>query len=291
MENDSTVSNQPASEPDEPAGNAALTSIYDSGTPVADSDWDEPREQELGGRMTFLEHLDELRKRIMYSLIALVLTSTAGWVFREQVFQILRSPLGDAVGKLVYTRVTDTFTIWLKIAVAFGIFLACPFLLLQVWLFISPGLYRKEKRYAIPFLLSGTVLFVSGGLFAYYLILPLSLNFLITELGASLQPMLTAVDYFSFVVIIVVGMGGVFQLPVLVAFLSLFGLITPGFLWKNFRYAVLLIVIVAAVVSPTPDALNLLFWVGPMIVLYLGSIVVSWMFQRRRLRAAPRNQN
>ena len=110
-----------------------------------------------------------------------------------------------------------------------------------MWLFISPGLYRKEKKYSIPFLLSGTALFVTGGLFAYYIILPLSLNFLIKELGASLQPMLTAVDYFSFVVIIVVGMGAVFQLPVLVAFLSLFGLITPCFLWKNFRYAVLLI--------------------------------------------------
>ena len=292
MENDSKGPNQTPPEQLEPAStDDALTSIYDSGAPVDDSDWGEPEEKELGGRMTFLEHLDELRKRIMYSLIALVLTSVAGWVLREQLFQILRAPLGDAVPTLVYTRVTDTFTIWLKIAVAFGIFLSCPFLLLQVWLFISPGLYRKEKRYAIPFLLSGTTLFVSGGLFAYYLILPLSLNFLIKELGASLQPMLTAVDYFSFVVMIVVGMGGVFQLPVLVAFLSLFGLITPGFLWNNFRYAVLLIVIVAAVVSPTPDALNLAFWVGPMIVLYLGSIVVSWVFQRRRLRAEAREQD
>ena len=291
MENDSKATNQPASEQLEPAADEALTSIYDSGTPVEDSDRGEPEEKELGGRMTFLEHLDELRKRIMYSLIALVLTSVAGWVFREQLFQILRSPLGDAVPNLVYTRVTDTFTIWLKIAVAFGIFLACPFLLLQVWLFISPGLYRKEKKYAIPFLLSGTALFVTGGLFAYYLVLPLSLNFLIKELGASLQPMLTAVDYFSFVVIIVIGMGAVFQLPVLVAFLSLFGLITPGFLWKHFRYAILLIVIVAAVISPTPDALNLTFWVGPMIVLYLGSIGVSWIFQRRRLRAEALEQD
>ena len=289
MENDSTPPpNEPEPEESDSQGSDALTSIYDSGGPVAESDSDAPEENELGGRMTFLEHLDELRKRILYSLIALVVTSAVGWIFREQIFQILRAPLGDAVPNLVYTKVTDTFTIWLKIAVAFGICLASPFILLQVWLFISPGLYRKEKKYSIPFLLSGTALFVTGGLFAYYIILPLSLNFLIKELGASLQPMLTAVDYFSFVVIIVVGMGAVFQLPVLVAFLSLFGLITPGFLWKNFRYAILLIFIVAAIVSPTPDALNLTFWAGPMILLYLVSIGVSWVFQRRRLRAETR---
>ena len=291
MENDSTPPpNEPESEERDSEGSDALTSIYDSGGPVEESDWDDSEEKELGGRMTFLEHLDELRKRIVQSLIALVVTSAAGWIFREEIFQILRAPLGDAVSSLVYTKVTDTFTVWLKIAVAFGIFLASPFILLQVWLFISPGLYRKEKKYSIPFLVSGTALFVTGGLFAYYIILPLSLNFLIKELGASLQPMLTAVDYFSFVVIIVVGMGAVFQLPVLVAFLSLFGLITPGFLWKNFRYAILLIFIVAAVVSPTPDALNLSFWAGPMILLYLGSIGVSWVFQRRRLRAEAREQ-
>ncbi len=292
MENDfPPPPHEPESKERDSEDSEALTSIYDSGAPVEVSDSDVPGEKELGGRMTFLEHLDELRKRIVQSLIALVLTSAAGWIFREQIFEILRAPLGDAVQTLVYTKVTDTFTIWLKIAVAFGIFLASPFILLQVWLFISPGLYRKEKKYSVPFLVSGTALFVAGGLFAYYVILPLSLNFLIKELGARLQPMLTAVDYFNFVVIIVVGMGAVFQLPVLVAFLSLFGLITPRFLWKNFRYAILLIFIVAAVVSPTPDALNLSFWAGPMILLYLGSIGVSWVFQRRRLRAEAREQD
>ena len=292
MENDfPPPPHEPESKERDSEDSEALTSIYDSGAPVEVSDSDVRGEKELGGRMTFLEHLDELRKRIVQSLIALVLTSAAGWIFREQIFEILRAPLGDAVQTLVYTKVTDTFTIWLKIAVAFGIFLASPFILLQVWLFISPGLYRKEKKYSVPFLVSGTALFVAGGLFAYYVILPLSLNFLIKELGARLQPMLTAVDYFNFVVIIVVGMGAVFQLPVLVAFLSLFGLITPRFLWKNFRYAILLIFIVAAVVSPTPDALNLSFWAGPMILLYLGSIGVSWVFQRRRLRAEAREQD
>ncbi len=291
MENDSPPpSNEPASEETGSGESDALTSIYDSGAPVEEGDLD-GKERELGGRMTFLEHLDELRKRIMHALIALVVTSAAGWFFREQILDILQAPLPDDPEiTLVYTKVTDAFTVWLKVSVAFGIFLASPFILLQVWLFISPGLYRREKKYSIPFLVSGTALFVAGGLFAYYIILPFSLRFLIQDLGASLQPMLTAVDYFSFVVIIVVGMGAVFQLPVLVAFLSLFGLITPRFLWKNFRYAVLLIFIIAAIVSPTPDALNLSFWAGPMILLYLGSIAVSWVFQRSRLRAEARER-
>ena len=277
--------NQPESEQSDslPGPENALASIYDSGSPP-DEDGIDVEEQQLGGRMTFLEHLDELRKRILYSLIALVVTTGASWFFREQVFDVLRAPLGDAVATLVYTRVTDTFMIWLKVSIAAGVFLASPVILLQVWLFISPGLYRKEKRFAVPFLLSGTLLFITGGLFAYFVILPISLNFLIKELGKSLHPMLTAVDYFTFVVMILLGMGVVFQLPVLVAFFSRFGLITPGFLWKNFRYAVLLIVIIAAIVSPTPDALNLTLWVAPMVLLYFGSIGVSWVFQKRRLR-------
>ena len=264
-----------------------LSSIYDSGSPLEDSETTDDEESVLGGRMTFLEHLDELRRRIFFSLIALVLGTGACWFFREQIFLFLKQP-GDATitdFELVYTKVTDTFTIWLKVAVAGGIVLSLPFILTQVWFFISPGLYRKEKRYAIPFLLSGTLLFLTGGSFAYLIILPASLGFLVNNLGESLTPMIMAVDYFSFVVLILVGMGAVFQLPVVVAFLSLFGLVTPRFLWKHFRYAVLIIFIVAAIVSPTADAMNLTFWAAPMIVLYLISIVVSWIFNRRRDRA------
>ncbi len=285
MYNDTTPPDHPKSKPMDSASESdnPLASIYNSGSP-SDIEETDKKEQQLGGRMTFLEHLDELRKRILYSLIALIVTSSASWFFREQIFDILSAPLGDAVPGLVYTKVTDTFMIWLKVSVATGVFIASPFILGQIWLFISPGLYRKEKRFAIPFLVSGTSFFVLGALFAYYIILPVSLNFLIKDLGKSLQPMLTAVDYFGFVVIILLGMGTVFQLPVLVAFFSRFGLITPQFLWKNFRYAALLIVILSAILSPTPDALNLTLWVAPTLLLYLGSIGVSWIFQKKRLK-------
>ena len=263
-----------------------LASIYDSGSPIPSSEVTN-EEASLGGRMTFLEHLDELRRRIFFALIALVLATGACWFFREQIFLFMKEPGTSAITdfELVYTKVTDTFTIWLKVAVAGGIFLSSPFILSQVWSFISPGLYRKEKRYAIPFLVSSTLLFLTGGAFAYMVILPASLGFLVNNLGSSLKPMITAVDYFSFVVLILVGMGTVFQLPVVVAFLSLFGLVTPKFLWKHFRYAILIIFILAAIVSPTADALNLTFWAAPMLALYLVSIGVSWVFNRRRSQA------
>jgi sec-independent protein translocase protein TatC len=269
---------------DEPADQ--LASIYDSGSPVPPSKVAD-KEASLGGRMTFLEHLDELRRRIFFSLTALVLATGACWFFREQIFVFMKGPGASTITdfELVYTKVTDTFTIWLKVAVAGGIFLSSPFILSQVWFFISPGLYRKEKRYAIPFLVSSTLLFLTGGAFAYLVILPASLGFLVNNLGSSLKPMITAVDYFSFVVLILVGMGTVFQLPVVVAFLSLFGLVTPRFLWKNFRYAILIIFILAAIVSPTADALNLTFWAAPMLALYVASIGVSWVFNRPRPQA------
>ena len=239
----------------------------------------------LGSTMTFLEHLDELRKRILHSAAAVAIAFCICWTFSEQIFRFLAVPIADVVGgmdQLIFIRPTEPFSIWVKVSLVAAIFLAAPYLVLQVWLFIAPGLYRKEKSYAVPFLLSSTFLFLLGGAFAYYVILPTALEFLINQFGAPFRAMVSALEYFNFEVVILVGMGLVFQLPVLVAFLSLFGLITPGFLWKNFRYAFLLILIVAAVISPTADALNLFLWSGPMVVLYLISIVISWIFKRRR---------
>jgi len=241
-------------------------------------------DRELGARMTFLEHLDELRKRILFSIIGMGVGFAVCWIFREQIFAFIQYPILQVLKKLVVTRPTEAFTIYMKVAFVGGIFVAAPVILVQVWMFIAPGLYRKEKRFVLPFLLSSTVLFLLGGAFAYYIVLPPALKFLILEFGAQFTPMITAEDYFDLVFVIIVGMGVVFQLPVLIAFLSMFGLITPRFLWRNFRYAFLLITIIAAVVSPTTDPFNLLLWTGPMVILYLISIGVSWVFKRRRAK-------
>jgi sec-independent protein translocase protein TatC len=276
------------------AEGSALPAATDSGDekppekPRRRSVLDDDEEPELGGRMTFLEHLDELRKRIMRSVIAVVVTFCVAWIFREQIYGFLAVPIHEVVEKLVVIKPTEPFTIYLKVSFTAAIFLAAPFILSQVWLFIAPGLYRKEKIYAFPFLFFSTALFVLGGVFAYYVILPPALNFLLLEFGAEFQPMISAVEFYDFELLIIIGMGVIFQLPVLVAFLSIFGLITPGFLWRNFRYAFLLITIVAAIVSPTTDPFNLFLWSGPMVILYGISIAISWVFQFRRKRAAKR---
>jgi sec-independent protein translocase protein TatC len=266
--------------------------------PLSDGSGDEEPPEgdgpDLGGAMTFLEHLDELRKRIVHSASAIAIAFVGCWIFREEIFKILALPIADVVApgqgveagmkELIFLSPTEPFSIWMKVSFVGAIFAASPYILFQVWLFIAPGLYRKEKSYAIPFLVSSTGLFLLGGTFAYIVILPTALEFLINQFGRLFRPMVSAIEYFNFEVLILVGMGVVFQLPVLIAFLSLFGLVTPRFLWKNFRYAFLLILIVAAVVSPTADALNLFLWSGPMVVLYLFSIGVSWVFQRRRAK-------
>ncbi len=248
----------------------------------------------LGGAMTFLEHLDELRKRLLHSAAAIAIAFSVCWAFSEQIFTFLAVPIANVVApgqdieagmkELVFLRPTEPFSIWIKVSFVAALFLSAPYLLLQVWLFIAPGLYRKEKSYAIPFLVSSTLLFMVGGAFAYYVILPTALEFLINEFGRPFRAMVSAIEYFNFEVIVLVGMGMIFQLPVLVAFLSLFGLISPGFLWRNFRYAFLVILIVAAVISPTADVLNLFLWSGPMLVLYVISIGISWIFKKRRER-------
>ena len=252
---------------------------------------EEEEGSELGGRMTFLEHLDEFRKRILRSVIAVLVTFCVAWVFREQIYGFLAMPIHEVVEKLVVIKPTEPFTIYLKVSFTAAIFMAAPFILSQVWLFIAPGLYRKEKAYAFPFLFFSTILFILGGVFAYYVILPPALNFLLLEFGAEFQPMISAVEFFDFELLIIVGMGAIFQLPILVAFLSIFGLVTPGFLWRNFRYAFLIITIIAAIVSPTTDPFNLFLWSGPMVILYGISIGISWIFQLRRKRAQKKAQD
>lgn len=282
---ESTVENPSADLPAPPAEESSpVVEDKASDAPLSAGYESEPEEEEkeLGGRMTFLEHLDELRKRIMHALISIIVTFVVSWIFREQIFEFLSMPITQVVEKLVVIKPTEAFTIYLKVSFVAAVFLAAPYILLQVWFFIAPGLYRKEKGYALPFLFSSTLLFILGGAFAYYVVLPPALNFLLLEFGSKFEHMISAVEFFDFEMLIVIGMGVIFQMPVLVAFLSIFGLITPRFLWKNFRYAILIITIIAAVVSPTTDPFNLFLWSGPMILLYTVSIGISWVFKRRR---------
>jgi len=251
-------------------------------------------EKESMQTMGFLDHLEELRKRIIYSIVAVAVGFFACWWKVEAIYDVMQRPIMDALKangmseKLVYLNPTEPFNLYLKIAALAGLFLTSPFVLYQVWMFISPGLYRKEKKYVIPFMVSTISLFSIGGIFGYKFVYPYALTFLI-NFGKQFQPMITVGEYKQLFLSVVLGMGLIFEMPILVFFLSLMGIMSAGFMLKNFRYAILVIFIIAAIVTPTTDILNMCIFAAPMIALYAISIGVAWLVHPKQ-RAARREK-
>ena len=251
-------------------------------------------EKESMQTMGFLDHLEELRKRIIYSIVAVAVGFFACWWKVEAIYEIMQRPIMDALKangmseKLVYLNPTEPFNLYLKIAALAGLFLTSPFVLYQVWMFISPGLYRKEKKYVVPFMVSTISLFSLGGVFGYKFVYPYALTFLI-NFGKQFQPMITVGEYTQLFLSVVLGMGLIFEMPILVFFLSLMGIMSAGFMLKNFRYAILVIFIIAAIVTPTTDILNMCIFAAPMIALYAISIGVAWLVHPKQ-RAARREK-
>jgi sec-independent protein translocase protein TatC len=250
-------------------------------------------EEQLNGKqMSFLEHLEELRTRLLRSIYSLLVGTAICFYFHEQIYHYLAKPLTDtlrAAGmnpKLAYTNPVDPFNLYIKISIVCGIFLASPYILLQLWLFISPGLYRHEKKYIWPFVLLTSSLFICGGFFAYWLAFPKALAFLV-GFGRDFQPVVTIHEYWDLAMSIMVGVGLVFELPVVVLLLSIFGIVTPKFLWRNFRYAVLITAALAAAIVPSNDLATLfVVWI-PLVGLYVLSIGLSWLvyFKRKQKNA------
>ena len=247
-------------------------------------------EKESMPTMGFLDHLEELRKRIIRSIIYVAVGFFVCWWKVEKIYDIMQRPIMDALRnngmseKLVYLNPTEPFNLYLKIAALAGLFLTSPFVLYQVWLFISPGLYRKEKKYVVPFMVSTITLFAAGGYFGYRFVYPYALSFLI-GFGKQFQPMITIGEYTSLFLTVILGMGLIFEMPILIFFLSLMGIVSAGFMWKNFRYAILVIFIIAAIVTPTTDMLNMCIFAAPMIVLYALSIGVAWIVHPKQREA------
>jgi sec-independent protein translocase protein TatC len=244
--------------------------------------------------MGFLDHLEELRRRIVYSIAAVAVGFFACWWKVERIYGVMQRPIMDALRangmseKLVYLNPTEPFNLYLKVAALAGLFLTSPFVLYQVWMFISPGLYRNEKRYVVPFMASTIALFSAGGYFGFKIVYPAALNFLIS-FGKQFQPMITIKEYTELFLSIILGMGLIFEMPILVFFLALMGIVTAGWMWKNFRYSILIIFIVAAIVTPTTDILNMCIFAAPMIALYALSIGIAYMVHPRQ-RAARREK-
>jgi sec-independent protein translocase protein TatC len=258
--------------------------------PPADDDDDDGEE---GGmlRMSFMEHLEELRTRIIRALLGFGVIFLLCVIFAYQLFDIVERPglialknTGDPKAQLVAIDVLENFQIiWVWTPVVAALFLGSPWILYQVWAFISPGLYRREKKWAVPFVLSTAGLFILGGLFGYFVALPYGLSFLFS-LGtyAHVTPMISIDRYFDRFVDVMLGIGLVFELPVLIFFLTLLRVVSPSFLLNHSRYAILGIVIVAAIVTPTPDAFNLMLFSVPMCMLFFLGIFASYLLVLRR---------
>lgn len=242
-------------------------------------------------RMSFLEHLEELRTRIIRALMGLAVAFILSLTFCNQLWLIVRAPAKDALMQLgvnppnlVQITPMEVFSIvWVKLPLLTSVFLASPWVLWQVWGFISPGLYRKERRLAAPFILASAGLFVTGGLFAYLVAFRYGLVFLLgIGRGLDIAPMVTVSEYFDLFVNVTLGVGLVFELPVLIFFLTLLRLASPRFLLEHSRYAILLIVVVAAIVTPTPDIFNLLIFAVPMVLLYFVGVFASYLLVLKR---------
>ena len=241
-------------------------------------------------RMSFLEHLEELRSRIIRALIGIGVAFVLSLTFTSELWSFVCQPAVTALKTLGYTpslvQITpmESFNvIWVKLPILCSIFLASPWILYQVWAFIAPGLYRRERRWAAPFVLCSAGLFILGGVFAYFVAFRFGLTFLLSiGRGNYVTPMVSITEYFDLFVNVILGVGLVFELPVLIFFLSLLRIVTPGFLINNSRYAILLIFVVAAIVTPTPDVFNLMLFATPMVLLFYVGIFASYLLLLER---------
>ena len=253
-------------------------------TTELDAETGSPEPENESGKMSFLEHLDELRKRLVHIAAYLALGTIVAWVFHRQIYDFLALPITRLLPpgtKLAYTSPTDVFTLYMKVSLVAGVVFTMPFNLYEVWKFIAPGLYRREKKYVVPFMASSIVLFVAGAAFCYYMVLPAMFGWLM-NLGKSFMPVIKIDEYLDMTDMMLLGFGVFFEMPVVAAFLSMFGLVSAKFLWNKARYAILILVILAAVISPTGDAFNLAIWSAPLIALYFISVLVAAIFGLRR---------
>ncbi len=241
-------------------------------------------------RMSFLQHLEELRSRIIRALMGLGIAFVVSIIFANQLWRIVSEPATIAlthlgfVPKLAQITPMETFsTVWVKLPMLASIFLASPWILYQVWAFIAPGLYKRERRWAAPFVICSAGLFIAGGLFAYFVAFRYGLEFLLgIGRDINIQPLVSVTEYFDLFVNVTLGIGIVFELPVLIFFLTLLHIVTPGFLIRHSRYAILAIVIIAAIVTPTPDVFNLMLFALPMCLLFFVGVFAGYLLVLHR---------
>lgn len=246
--------------------------------------FDDQDEEPGEGRMTFLEHLDELRKRITHAVGGLLAGFIISFAFIDTIRAFVYARLTQDIpgGKLIYTEPGEAFFLMIKMAALTGVLIASPYIMLQVWLFIAPGLYAKEKKLAIPFVLSSSTLFIAGAAFSHYVVFPAAWSFFAGFSNDYMEFTPRIDPVFGMYVKLILALGFTFQLPVLMFVLARLGIVTAGWLAKNFKYAVLLIFITAAVITPDGNPVTQLLVGGPMVVLYIFGIGAAWLFGKSK---------
>jgi sec-independent protein translocase protein TatC len=252
----------------------------------------DPEELDDSSKMSFLEHLDELRKRLIYSVYSLVAGCAIAFLFVGRIQHALWTPLVERLqavrpdAAFMYTAGFEPFMLTMKIGALAGLMLATPLIMYQLWLFIAPGLYANEKKYAIPFVLFCTIFFVLGAAFSHLVAFPWAWEWFIGWQTSYMEFRPSIAETFGLYVKMLLGMALVFQMPTVVFFLARMRMVTAGFLARNTKYAVLIIFIIAAVISPGTDVVSQAIMAGPMLALYAFSIVVAWAVAPRKPRNA-----
>jgi sec-independent protein translocase protein TatC len=249
-----------------------------------DPDWDDD-DSDRAGKMSFLEHLDELRKRIVWALVSVVGGFLIACLFIQRIFDFIMTPMQAALPKgqtLIYTEPTEALMLWLKMALLVGILIASPGVMTQVWLFVAPGLYANEKKLAIPFVAMSSFFFIAGAVFSHYVVFPLTWKFFQSFSSDQLTFMPRIEPAFGLYVKLMLTFGLIFQMPTLVLFLARMGIVTARFLIRNMKYAILIMFIVGAVLSPGTDPVGQVLMAGPMFILYMISIALAWAFGKKK---------
>jgi sec-independent protein translocase protein TatC len=235
-------------------------------------------------KIPFTDHLDELRKRLITCFIAVGVGFIVSWGFSVKLFDILMHPLvsvmksGDGI---VYIGVAEKFFTYMKVAFIAGVGVASPVIVYQFWMFVAPGLYEKERRMVIPIVLLSTVFFTGGALFGYFIVFPVGFKYLINMGAETIRPMLSMREYLGFASTMLLSFGIVFEMPILITFMARLGVVTVAFLKKNRKYAILMNFVVAAILTPSPDAVSQILMAGPLMLLYEISIIGAKIFGKK----------
>jgi sec-independent protein translocase protein TatC len=250
-----------------------------------DPDWEEGDDSERAGKMSFLEHLDELRKRIIWALLSIVGGFLIACLFINRIFNFIMTPMQAALSNgqtLIYTEPTEALMLWLKMALLVGVLIGSPGVMTQVWLFVAPGLYANEKKLAIPFVAMSSFFFIAGAVFSHYVVFPLTWQFFQSFASDQLSFMPRIEPAFGLYVKLMLTFGLIFQMPTLVLFLARLGIVTARFLIRHMKYAILIMFIIGAVLSPGTDPVGQALMAGPMFILYVISIGLAWVFGKKK---------